>query len=92
MAVTGQSVAVLLAPSPPFATARKFGRLLVASWQDALQYRLEGAMWFLYDGAKHQFSANGVEGARDWVLGVNTVSKNDAMTGWRIGYVAGPSR
>jgi ABC-type uncharacterized transport system permease subunit len=23
--------------------------LLLASWQDALQYRLEGAVWFLYD-------------------------------------------
>lgn len=30
-------------------TARKFGRILVVSWQDALQYRLEGAIWFLYD-------------------------------------------
>jgi aspartate aminotransferase len=47
---------------------------------------------FLYDGATHQFAANGVDGARDWVLAVNTVSKTYAMTGWRIGYVAGPSR
>ena len=45
---------------------------------------------FLYDGAAHQFAAAGTEGARDWVLAVNTVSKTYAMTGWRIGYVAGP--
>lgn len=49
MAAAGPYVALPLAPSPPYATARKFGRLLVASWQDALQYRLEGAIWFLYD-------------------------------------------
>jgi ABC-2 type transport system permease protein len=48
MATIRQTGAVL-APSPPFATGRKFVCLLVASWQDALQYRLEGAIWFLYD-------------------------------------------
>lgn len=46
---------------------------------------------FLYDGARHQFAANGDPGAREWVLAVNTVSKTYAMTGWRIGYVAGPA-
>lgn len=45
---------------------------------------------FLYDGAVHQFAASDVPGARDWVLAVNTVSKTYAMTGWRIGFVAGP--
>ena len=45
---------------------------------------------FLYDGAVHQFAAADVPGARDWVLAVNTVSKTYAMTGWRIGFVAGP--
>lgn len=49
MVTATQYVALPLAPSPPYATARKFVRLLVASWQDALQYRLEGAIWFLYD-------------------------------------------
>ena len=49
MAAAVPYVALPLAQSPPYATARKFGRLLVASWQDALQYRLEGAIWFLYD-------------------------------------------
>jgi ABC-2 type transport system permease protein len=36
-------------PRSSFPSARKFVRLLLASWQDALQYRLEGAVWFLYD-------------------------------------------
>mgnify|MGYP003337575719 FL=1 len=49
MATATDFVALPLPSSPPYATARKFVRLLVASWQDALQYRLEGAIWFLYD-------------------------------------------
>ena len=49
MSDTGAAEVSPLAPSRPGATARKFVRLLQASWQDALEYRLEGAVWFLYD-------------------------------------------
>ncbi|MCL2867610.1 MAG: pyridoxal phosphate-dependent aminotransferase [Clostridia bacterium] len=46
---------------------------------------------FLYDGLKHQSIASLTPGAKHRTLLVNGVSKSYAMTGWRIGYVAGPA-
>lgn len=43
----------------------------------------------LYDGHTH-FSIGSVEAIRDRVITVNGVSKAFSMTGWRIGYAAGP--
>ena len=45
---------------------------------------------FLYDGATHVAPASLGPEAKQWTIEVNTVSKSYAMTGWRIGYVAGP--
>lgn len=45
---------------------------------------------FLYDGATHLAPASLGPEAKAWTIEVSTVSKTYAMTGWRIGYVAGP--
>jgi aspartate aminotransferase len=44
----------------------------------------------LYDGLKHVSPATVLPEAKDWTLLVNGVSKAFSMTGWRIGYTAGP--
>ncbi|MBD3310785.1 aminotransferase class I/II-fold pyridoxal phosphate-dependent enzyme [Candidatus Woesearchaeota archaeon] len=46
---------------------------------------------FLYDGKKHLSAASISEEVREKILTVNAVSKSYSMTGWRIGYVAGPA-
>jgi aspartate aminotransferase len=44
----------------------------------------------LYDGAEHVSIASVGEGMKEKTLVVNGLSKSHAMTGWRIGYTAGP--
>lgn len=44
----------------------------------------------IYDGEKHFSIANCSEEIKDQTFVVNGMSKAYAMTGWRIGYVAGP--
>lgn len=46
--------------------------------------------YFLYDGKKH-FSIGSLSGMEDLVFTVNAVSKTYSMTGWRVGYLAGPT-
>lgn len=46
--------------------------------------------YFLYDNKKH-FSIASLPEMKDWVFTVNAVSKTYSMTGWRIGYLTGPS-
>ena len=43
----------------------------------------------LFDGREH-FSLAQIESIKDQVLVVNSLSKTYAMTGWRLGYCAGP--
>jgi aminotransferase len=45
---------------------------------------------FLYDGAVH-FSAGSMEKFRNRVITINGFAKTYGMTGWRLGYAAGPS-
>lgn len=45
----------------------------------------------LYYGAKPT-SAAAIDGARERTLIVNSLSKSYAMTGWRVGFLAGPAR
>ncbi|NOZ19537.1 MAG: pyridoxal phosphate-dependent aminotransferase [Planctomycetes bacterium] len=45
----------------------------------------------VYDGFQHASPASFGEEFRDMVITVNGVSKTYAMTGWRIGYAAGPT-
>ncbi len=42
-----------------------------------------------YDGV-HAFSPGRIPEMKDWVIVSNGVSKSYSMTGWRIGYLAGP--
>jgi len=44
----------------------------------------------IYDGLEHVSPASFGEGAMQKVITVNGVSKTYAMTGWRLGYAAGP--
>ena len=45
--------------------------------------------YFLYDNQK-MFSIGSIPEVKDLVFTVNAVSKSYSMTGWRIGYIAGP--
>ncbi|MEM3430746.1 MAG: aminotransferase class I/II-fold pyridoxal phosphate-dependent enzyme, partial [Candidatus Bathyarchaeia archaeon] len=45
---------------------------------------------FIYDGSEH-ISFASIEGMDDRTLTINSLSKTYAMTGWRVGYVAGDS-
>lgn len=47
--------------------------------------------YFVYDGKRH-LSPGSLPGMEDRTLTVNALSKAWAMTGWRVGYVAGPAR
>ncbi len=47
--------------------------------------------YLVYDGVKHVSPAVVLPKAKEWTLLVNGVSKSYAMTGWRIGYTAGPA-
>jgi len=47
--------------------------------------------YLVYDGIKHISPAQVLPEAKNWTLVVNGVSKSFAMTGWRIGYTAGPA-
>ncbi|MEW6515793.1 MAG: pyridoxal phosphate-dependent aminotransferase [candidate division FCPU426 bacterium] len=44
----------------------------------------------VYDGAKHVSPAAVLPEAKAWTVVINGVSKSFSMTGWRIGYTAGP--
>lgn len=46
---------------------------------------------FLYGDATHVVPAALDEAVKRWTIEVNTVSKTYAMTGWRVGYAAGPA-
>lgn len=46
--------------------------------------------YFLFDGRRH-LSIASLPGMQDRTLTVNGVSKAFAMTGWRVGYAAGPT-
>lgn len=45
---------------------------------------------FLFGNTKHLAPASLGPEAKEWTIEVNTVSKTYAMTGWRVGYAAGP--
>src|SRR5690606_18515146 len=46
--------------------------------------------YFLYDGHEH-FSIASLPGMADRTVTINGLSKAYAMTGWRVGYAAGPA-
>ncbi|MWV54081.1 pyridoxal phosphate-dependent aminotransferase [Chlorobium phaeovibrioides] len=84
---------VLNSPSNPS------GAVYSESEVRALMEVLEGREIFvlsdeMYDmivyGGVRPFSPARVEAMKDWTIVSNGVSKTYAMTGWRIGYIAGP--
>ena len=67
--------------------------------REIVEVALEHDLWILsdeiyeklvYDGVEHVSPASFSDGAYEHVVTVNGVSKTYAMTGWRIGYAAGP--
>ena len=67
--------------------------------REIVEVALEHDLWILsdeiyekliYDGAEHVSAASFSDRAYEHVVTVNGVSKTYAMTGWRIGYAAGP--
>jgi aspartate/methionine/tyrosine aminotransferase len=47
--------------------------------------------WLVYDGKRHVPAAAVSDAAKARTVLVNSLSKTYAMTGWRVGYVAGPA-
>jgi len=86
-------ILILNSPSNPS------GAVYSESEVRALMAVLEGKEVFvisdeMYDrlvyGETKPFSPGSIESMKEWVLVSNAVSKTYAMTGWRIGYIAGP--
>ena len=95
-AITNKTrVVILNSPSNPTGMAytidelKAFAELLAA--KDVLVFSDEIYEFLMYDGAKTASMAGLAEGLMDKTFTFNAVSKTFAMTGWRIGYVAGPA-
>jgi len=94
-AITENSkVLVLNSPCNPTGTV-----LDEQALRDIVDVAIENDLWIisdeiyeklLYDGLEHTSPAAFGQEAYEHVLTVNGVSKTYAMTGWRIGYAAGP--
>jgi aminotransferase len=84
---------LLISPNNPTAginhpaTVRRLAAL--AAERDLIVIADEIYEKFLYDGAQH-LSVASLPGMRERTITLNGVSKTYAMTGWRIGYLAGP--
>jgi aminotransferase len=63
----------------------------IAVEKDLLIFSDEAYEKFVYDGAKH-ISIASLNGLQDRVVTFNTFSKTYAMTGFRVGYAAGPEK
>ncbi|MGD2174349.1 MAG: pyridoxal phosphate-dependent aminotransferase [Candidatus Brocadiaceae bacterium] len=73
--------------------------LAEAELRDITQVALANGLWvisdevyekLIYDDVQHASLAGFSEGAFERVITVNGLSKTYAMTGWRVGYAAGP--
>jgi aminotransferase len=87
-------VLLLVTPSNPTAgivTPAHIRRLAeIAQERDLIVISDEIYEKFLYDGHQH-LSIASLPGMRERTVTLNSVSKTYAMTGWRIGYLAGPA-
>jgi aminotransferase len=87
-------VLLLVTPSNPTAgivTPAHIRRLAeIAQERDLIVISDEIYEKFLYDGHQH-LSIASLPGMRERTITLNSVSKTYAMTGWRIGYLAGPA-
>ncbi|WP_280885270.1 aminotransferase class I/II-fold pyridoxal phosphate-dependent enzyme [Streptomyces sp. LBL] len=95
LALTGRTRAVILA-SPGNPVGAVYPRELLA---DIADWALRHDVWIIADDIYDQFVYDGphttllaaAPRARDRCIVVNGVSKAHAMTGWRIGWLAGPA-
>ena len=84
---------VLITPNNPTGsilheeTLRKIAKL--AMEKDILVISDEIYERLIYDGEKH-FSIASIPGMKERTLTLNGMSKTFSMTGWRLGYIAGP--
>ena len=77
-------------PSGAVIPAREFGRILeVTASHGALLLTDECYCQLLYE--EKPFSVAGLEGAKDHVVVVGSLSKTYAMTGWRLGFALTPA-
>jgi aspartate/methionine/tyrosine aminotransferase len=74
-----------------FTRAELQGFMDFASTHDLMVISDEIYETLVYDGRPHVSPAALSEDARNRTLLVNSLSKTYAMTGWRVGYVAGPT-
>lgn len=94
-AVTANTKAIIIgSPSNPTGTTydthslRQIGELAVKNQFYLISDEIYEAL--LYDGVQHQSLASFGEEVKALTFVVNGVSKAYSMTGWRIGYTAGP--
>ncbi len=94
MAITNKTKVIILnSPSNPTGAVMDEEEIKKIA-QLALEHNIyvisdEVYEYFLYDDAK-MFSIGSIAEMKDLVFTVNAVSKTYGMTGWRIGYIAGP--
>lgn len=95
-AITDKTKALILnSPSNP--TGLTYNRKSLETIAEVVQrkniYVISDEIYekLVYDGAGHVSIASFSKEMRDKTIVVNGLSKSHAMTGWRIGYAAGPS-
>lgn len=94
-AITKKTRALLLvSPNSPTASVPSPARVrqlaAIAEEHDLLILADETYDQFLFDAAIHTSPAS-IPGIKDRTLTINTFSKTYSMTGWRLGWVAGPA-
>ena len=92
--VTGTDVILLNTPWNPVGTVLKRDELEdimgFAEKHDYLVISDEIYESLVYDGRRHVSPASVSAAARERTILINSLSKTYAMTGWRVGYCAGP--
>ena len=94
----GERTRALVLNSPSNPTGAVYGRaeiealVEVAVRRGVLIISDEVYEHILYDGAEQVSPASFSPDAREHVIVANSVSKTYAMTGWRVGYAAGPAK
>jgi aspartate aminotransferase len=86
---------ILNSPSNPTGavyTAEDFAPLMELAIRKKIVVLSDEIYEYLIYGASRHVSPAGLHPkAKDWTIVINGVSKSYAMTGWRIGYAAGPA-
>jgi aspartate/methionine/tyrosine aminotransferase len=92
--VTGTNAILLNTPWNPVGTVLTRGELedimAFAEKPDYLVLSDEIYESLIYDGRRHVSPASVSDDARQRTIVINSLSKTYAMTGWRVGYCAGP--